>query len=575
MKHPLFRLLLNNRRFWPGLIVMVLLALLAGVFKTRAATLWGEAVDFGVAGITDAMLTAALGMLIFIVLDGLRTIAHYVIIGVTTEGMFRNVRGSLFSALSCADTSVVESSMRSGDIALRACEDTDRLCQFFAGEFPHFSRLIFQAVFAIVACIFLSWQLSVAYFLLLPISLWLLNAVSKPLQRLQTEARGGAGRSADIASGAISGIHAVKIFGLENEMSKRFAEHIDEAFARSARSFRIGMGMTTIKYVVSVLQTLVLFLVGAWLVSVGLISIGAVMAFVSLAFYVTEAFGLADRTIFNVKSAAALSKRIYEVLDLPQEQMGNPNVLPKESNEYVRFDGLEFAYDGGDNVLTGLNLSVRKGQKVAIVGPSGSGKSTVVKLICRLYGAENGGLSLFGADGGEIDVSALRGRLALVSQEPSLFEGSILDNVRYGRESATEEEVINALKAADLWNFITTKLPEGLDTRLGEFGSRLSGGQRQRLSIARALVKDAELVLLDEATSALDTQSEREIQAALDNLLEGRAAVIVAHRLTTVQRSDYIYCMKDGAVIEEGPPAELYAKGGYYFEMCKMQEIVI
>ena len=545
---PFLRVFLDNKRYWPGLTLMVILAMLAGVFKTIAATLWGEAVDYGVSGLIDPMLFAALGMLIFIGLDALRTAAHYTVIGQVTERMFRDIRLKIFAALTLAESTEIEKKMRSGDIALRACEDTEDLCDIIAARFGHYIRLVFQAIFAIVACLLLSWQLSVAYFLLLPISLYVLAAVSRPLQRLQTEARGGAGRSADIASGALSGIAAVKVFAMEKEMDKRFASHVDAAYVRFARASRIGMGMTTIKYIVNVLQTLVLFIVGAWLVSLNLISIGAVMAFVVLAVYVTEAFGLADSMIFHVKSAGALSGRIYEVLDLPPEPAGQP--LPEEL--YVDFKDLHFAYDDGPEVLKGLNMEIRKGQKVALVGPSGSGKSTIIKLICRQYGGE----------------------LALVSQEPSLFEGSILENVQYGRMSATEEDVIRALQAADLWNFVCT-LPDGLHTPLGEFGSRLSGGQRQRLSIARALVKDAKLVLLDEPTSALDSQSEQEIQAALVHLLEGRAALIVAHRLSTVQQADYLYCLEDGKVIEEGSPAELYAKGGYYYNMCKMQEITL
>ncbi|MCL2420619.1 MAG: ABC transporter ATP-binding protein/permease [Defluviitaleaceae bacterium] len=566
------RLFLDNKRHWPGLFIMVLLALLAGVFKTRAATLWGEAVDFGVGGNTDAMLIAAVGMLIFIGLDGLRTAIHYTVIGQATEGMFRDVRMALFGVLSRTDTMTVENHMRSGDIALRVCEDTERLCDIIAGNFSHFMRLIFQAVFAIVVCVLLSWQLAIAYFLLLPVSLWILNAVSKPLEKLQKEARGGSGQSADVTAGAISGIHAVKVFGLEDEMEKRFAAHVDGAYQRFAKAARIGMGMTTVKYVVSVLQTLILFIVGAWLVAQGLVTIGAVMAFVSLAIYVTEAFGIADRMIFQVKSAAALSGRIYEVLDLPLEYPGDPMVQPDEVADYVKFDGLDFAYIEGQNVLSGLNLVIQKGQKVAIVGPSGSGKSTIIKLICRLYGYDGGQLTLFGKSGEAIDVSGLRENLALVTQEPCLFEGSILDNVRYGRMSATDGDVVKALQAADLWGFVST-LPDGIHTHLGEFGSRLSGGQRQRLSIARALIKNAKLVLLDEATSALDTQSEREIQQALDNLLEGRAAIIVAHRLTTVQKADYLYCLDNGTVIEEGTPEALFTSGGYYYNMCKMQEL--
>jgi ABC-type multidrug transport system fused ATPase/permease subunit len=309
---------------------------------------------------------------------------------------------------------------------------------------------------------------------------------------------------------------------------------------------------------------------GAWLVSRGLITIGAVMSFVVLSVYVTEAMRHIDRMIALTKEAFALSARIYETLDFPQESTGNE--LPRETQEFVRFEDISFSYDDEQKILSRLNLSVKQNQKIAIVGQSGSGKSTVIRLICRFYNHNGGTLKLFGVDGEKICMKALRKNLALVTQEPFLFEASIFENVRFGREDATEEDVKEALKSANLWDFVSS-LPDGINTCLGEFGSRLSGGQRQRLSIARALVKDAKLVLLDEPTSALDSQTEMEIQHALENLLRGRAAVIVAHRLSTVQTADYMYCLENGAVKEEGTPAELYAKRGYYFDMCQMQEV--
>jgi len=546
---------------------MVALAFAAGIFKTRAVTLWGAAVDYGVGGHTDLMRTAVLGMLIFIVLDGIRTGAHYTVIGYATEGLFFDMRRRLFSALCHADTATLERQAHSGDIALRACEDTERLCDVIAGNFSHFMRLIFQAIFAIVVCLLLSWQLAIAYFLVLPLSLYVLSAVSRPLERLQAEARGGAGRSVDVATDALSAIHAVKMYGVQDEMDKRFAKHVDESFARSIRAMRIGMGMTTIKYTVAVVQTLVLFVIGAWLVGRGLVSIGAVMAFVALAVYVTEAMGMVDRMIFRVKEASALAGRIYEVLELPDEEEvlaknGNAPAPTEAGEEYVRFTNLHFAYEkGGAPVLAGINLVVHKGQKVAIIGASGAGKSTLVKIICRLYGYSGGSA-----------VILPRQRIALVSQEAGLFEGTIYENVQYGNPAATQADIENALKAADLWGFVST-LPQGVHTPLSEFGASLSGGQRQRLSIARALVKNADLVLLDEATSALDIKTEQEVQHALDNLLHNRAAIIVAHRLTTVQKADYIYCMDGGRITEEGPPAQLRTAGGYYAEMCELQGV--
>ncbi|MCL2576503.1 MAG: ABC transporter ATP-binding protein/permease [Defluviitaleaceae bacterium] len=569
--HPFKRLWLDNKKYWPKLALIILLALLAGVFKSRSATYWGEAVDFGVGGFTQGMINSVIFMLIFIALDGIRTIILYFFVGKTAEGMFWEIRMRLFNALSFSDMASLAERMRSGDAALRACEDTEQLCDIISNNFSNFLRVIFQALFAIVVCAILSWRLALAYFIFLPVSLWLLSVVSKAIERLQKKTRTEAGRSVDIALNAISGINAVKVFSMEKEMDSRFAEVIDEAFEARKKIAHIGMKMTIIKYTVNVMQVLALFIMGAWLVSQDLITIGAVMSFVILSVYVTEAMRMIDRMISLVKSAFALSGRIYETLDFPQEATGSTPPM-SDIEEFVHFEGVSFSYDQEQKILSNLSLNVNKDQKIAIVGQSGSGKSTVIRLICRFYSHNSGKLKLFGVDGEKICMESLRKNLALVTQEPFLFEASILENVRFGREDATEDDVIEALKSANLWDFISS-LPDGINTCLGEFGSRLSGGQRQRLSIARALIKDAKLVLLDEPTSALDTQTEQEIQHALENLLRGRAAVIVAHRLSTVQNADYMYCLENGAVIEEGTPAELYTKQGYYYEMCQMQGV--
>ena len=568
--HPFKQILLDNKHYWHELIVIVLLGLLTGALKTRSATLWGEAVNFGVNGSIGEMLNSAVWMIVFIGLDAVRTIFYYTLIGRTTEGMFKGIRLRMFDAMARANMATIEQSVHSGDVTLRACDDVERLSFIFSDSYANYIRVISQAVFSIVVCTVLSWRLAIVYFLFLPLSMFLLNSISKHMERLQKEMRSDAGQSADVALSAIAGIQAVKVFALENEMDSRFAVTVDKAYTANIKVAHISMRMSIIKYIVNVMQVMVLFVMGAWMVSNDLITIGTVMTFVLLSVYVTEAFGMMDMMIVRIKEGAAYTKRIYDIYNLPREAPGEKQPLT-DGEECIRFDNVTFSYDR-QTILSGLNLAVKQGQKVALVGESGSGKSTIIRLICHLYGIEDGKIRLFGVDSEEISLQALRNNLALVTQEPYLFEGTFLENVRFGRMEATEKEVVEALRAANLWDFVST-LPEGLHTTLGEFGSRLSGGQRQRLSIARALLRNARLVLLDEPTSALDTESEREIQHAMENLLRGRTAVIVAHRLTTVQNVDYLYCIKKGRVVEEGPPSELYNRHGYYYKMCRMQGV--
>ena len=430
--HPLWRLLIENKKYWPGLILLVLLIIPSGILKTLIATYWGAAVDLGVGGHIDAMLTNAFWMLIFIATDGVRTIFVYTTVGQVMERIFVNIRARMFTALSVADTAAMEKEMRSGDFAFRACDDVEQLCDTISDNFTRFAQVIFQATFAIIACLIISWQLSIAYFLMLPVSLWILSKASARLERLWDESRDNSGLSANMITGALSGIHATKVFEMEPEMIKRYSYYVDEAFKRKKFIERVGMKLTIIRYVTTVLQTLILFIVGTWLVGQNLITIGNVISFVALAFWVTEAFEHVDWMIFSFKFSTVLARRIHEVFDLQEESSGEECVRD-DSTEFVRFTDVDFSYNQDNeeqNILNKLNLVVKQGQKVAIVGQSGSGKSTVIRLICRLFAHDDGSITMFGKQGEKINLDSLRGKLALVTQEPALFEDFILERNR-------------------------------------------------------------------------------------------------------------------------------------------------
>lgn len=572
-KNPLLRLFYDSKLQWPGFIAILLFSLLAGVFKTISAALWGKVVDLGTRGEMNTMFITALLMLLFIFLDALRTAVHYKIIGNTTEKMFLSFRMRAFSVLTRGDVAVLEGRMRSGDVAMRVNSDTEQLCNIIAAGYSHYSRLVFQAVFAIMVCIILSWQLSIAYFILLPLSLWLFKKVSLPIQSQKKAALNSTGKAMSLAVDILSGLPTVKSFNIQSEMNAIFGKAVDAAYEQTLNTEKIGVMMTVIKYTVSVVQLMTLLLMGSLLVTRGMITIGNVMSFVALSAYVTEAFGLIDAMTRSVRDSMALSQRLYEIYDIPLEIEGEEE-KHDFSGDYVQMRNMCFAYSEENKILEGVNLALKENQKIAIIGPSGCGKSTIIKLICRFYNPLSGELRLFGSKSENINLRSLRRELALVSQDAVIFDGSIYENVLYGRIDASEKEVIKALKDANLWDFVS-KLPQGVHTHVGEFGNQLSGGQRQRIAIARAILKNPRLLLLDEATSALDTHSEYEIQKSLDNLLEERAAIIVAHRLTTVQNVDYIYCLDGGRVLEQGTPADLLAKKGYYYSMCVQQGIVV
>lgn len=567
-RQPLLRLYLENRRYIPGLALILLISLLAGGLKLAASTLWGQAVDFGVAGRISPMLWAAGAMTLVILVDCARTAVHYHIIGRVTETMFRDVRMKAFRKLTTGDAATLERDFRTGDTATRLNSDIDVLNNFTAGHVSNFSRLLFQGVVALAGCLFLSWQMSLAYLVVLPLSLWIVKRVSAPIQAKTKSSLDSTGAAMSVAAEAIQGTLTVKAFGAEEELARRFDTAVDSATQQKVQSEKISQKLTGVKYAANVLQTMALFLLGSVLVTRGAVSVGTLVAFLALSNYITEPLSQIDYMAGQVRWATAAAQRYFEVMDVPDEADGPvtrpASLVPCQAQE------LAFSYDGQNRVLQDITLRIAQGQQVAVVGESGCGKSTLLRMLCRFYLPQAGSLRLFGVEAKDWQGEALRQHIALVTQNSTLFDGSVYENVAYGKPGLTRAECRAALEAVELWDFVS-QFPDGMDHPIGEGGAALSGGQKQRLCIARALVKEAPLVLLDEATSALDTQTEKEVQAALDKLLAGRSAVIVAHRLTTVQNAHYVYVLEQGHVLEEGPPMELLAKRGRYYEMCKLQ----
>lgn len=571
MKNSLLRLYVENKKYWLGLGIVLFMSMLAGYFKMQASIFWGEAVDFGVVGNIYGMLVSAGLMAGIVLLDCIRTALHYYIIGVVTEGMFVDLRNRAFQKIVKGDVAVLESKFSTGDTATRLNSDMDSMSNFVAGHVSNFSRLIFQGIFAIIGCLFLSWQLSIAYFIVLPLTLWLVKNISKPIQKQSKKSMDERGSAVGTAVEAISGIFTVKAFGMEEILAQRFNKAADNACGQKIKSEKIGMKMTGVKYVANVVQIITLFGVGSFLVSNGMLQMGTMIAFISLSNYISEPFGQMDYMMRTVREAVATVQRFYEVLETPNEQEGK--ITKAKTDVPCVSEGLEFSYSQENAILNDVHIKIGCKQRVAVIGESGCGKSTLIKLICRFYLPQKGSLKLFGVEATDWETTALRQNLALVTQDAYLFDGSIYENIAYGYPGLTRKECKTVLQEVGLWTLVCG-FDDGMDHQIGEYGFQLSGGQKQRLCIARAMVNKASLVLLDEATSALDTQTEKEVQMALQKLLEGRSAVIVAHRLTTVQDADYIYCMEKGRVLEEGNPTYLLAKKGRYYEMCRQQGLL-
>ena len=430
------------------------------------------------------------------------------------------------------------------------------------------------------ASIWLIW-LSPAYtgmvVLLLALVLVPLFVVGRIVRQLSARAQERFAEAVTYAGETLDGLDTVQAFGRERLASGRFSAAVEAAFRASVTRITARAGMTAL-VMVSLFGGLGFIFWRALHTSFVQhdphMTGGVLLQFVFLAVLAGGAVAALGETWGDVQKTSGAMERIAEILDANPSiaPPAHPRALPAPPRGEAAFEQVTFAYPGrGDApALQDFTLSVRAGERVALVGPSGAGKSTVFRLLLRFYDPDQGRVMIDGLDLRDVDPREARDRIALVSQEAPLFSGSAYDNLRFGREDASPDELVAAARAAQAERFVAA-LPQGFDTPLGERGKTLSGGQRQRLAIARALVRRAPILLLDEATSALDAESERLVQQALDEAMEGRTTLVIAHRLATVLKADRIVVMDHGRVVDQGTHADLIGRGGLYARLAELQ----
>jgi ATP-binding cassette subfamily B protein len=378
------------------------------------------------------------------------------------------------------------------------------------------------------------------------------------------------GEVTSVLADTIPGIRVVKAFAQEKREATRFKEAnannlaVNDKLNKTWSLFGPTVGLLT------EFGLLVVWAVGIWLVSQGSVTVGTLTAFLA---YIGRFYGRLDsmsRIVSVTQKAAAGAKRIFDILDHVSNVPDPVDPLPfKKASGAISLQGVNFRY-GSRSVIKRLDLDIRPGEMVGLVGHSGSGKSTLVNLICRFYDVTEGAIKVDGVDLRRIAVADYRRHIGLVLQEPFLFFGTIAENIAYGKPGATRDEIVAAARAAHAHEFIL-RLPHGYDSLVGERGQGLSGGERQRISIARALLIDPAILILDEATSAVDTETEKEIQKALDNLVKGRTTIAIAHRLSTLRKADRLVVMDRGEIVELGPHDELIEKQGHYWRLWEAQ----
>ncbi|MBX2802388.1 MAG: ABC transporter ATP-binding protein/permease [Myxococcales bacterium] len=367
----------------------------------------------------------------------------------------------------------------------------------------------------------------------------------------------------------LSGIETIKAFVAEEREVGRIEGLSDDYRTANRLAIRLSSAFSPLIRMVIVVGFTATLLVGGWLALAGTIAVGSYSVLVFLTQRLLWPLTKIGQTFDLYQRAMASTSRILDLLDTPITEADGAVVAPRQAAT-IRFEALQFAYPGRDPILHDVDIEVPAGKTVAVVGPTGAGKSSLVRLLLRLYDPQQGRVTLGGTDLRDLQLGSLRGAMGLVSQHVFLFDGTVLDNLRYGAPSATREEVEAAARAAEAHDFIEA-LPQGYDTPIGERGQKLSGGQRQRLALARALLPDPPILVLDEATSAVDNETEAAIQRSLAKATVGRTSLVIAHRLSTVRNADHIVVLNAGRVVEQGPHDDLLALGGTYARLWAVQ----
>lgn len=486
--------------------------------------------------------------------------------------ILRGLRQRLFEHLQTLPLSFFEN-RHSGDLLSRISSDTMALQGVFSSHVAMMLEGPPTVVAMLATMLWLNWRLTVALFILLPIVVGLSAWIGARLRKQTHNAQARMGDLISFTEETFSGIRVVQAFGMESFVDGLFGKANLAVFRTSVRTARLRAINVPVAGLLTIIGLSVALIIGGNEIIAGRMG-GASDLIAFMGAMVLMGTGVARSTKLNllVQQAAAPCSRIWEIIDTQSTLIDAPDAIELPSIEgRITFRDVSFAYDADSPpVLTNLSVEVEPGQVVALAGPSGAGKTTVANLVPRLYDVTSGAVLVDGHDVRRVTRASLRRFMGIVPQDTVLFATTVRENIAYGRDDATLEQVIAAAQAAQAHEFISA-MPNGYETDIGEGGVKLSGGQRQRIAIARALLRDPRVLILDEATSSLDAESESAVQAAISRLLQGRTALIIAHRLSTIRDADRILVMDRGRVVEEGTHTQLMAAGGLYRALYETQ----
>ncbi len=486
------------------------------------------------------------------------------------QAVIRDLRIRIFKHVHAQPLSFFHS-MPTGTLISRVISDVNLMQGAVSNALVGILRDFFQVIILLGIIFYMNWRLALFSFAILPLAFSSVVFFGRIFRRLSITSQEETARMSNILHETITGNRIVKAFGREKYEGDRFHKQVTKLFDIIIKDAKYrSVQHPYMEFIGGIAIALIIWFGGNEVIK-GNATPGAFFSFLTALIMAYDPVKGVSRINSTVQQGLAAASRVFSLLDVQPEISDKENatvLLP--FSESIKFDNVCFQYNDDEQILSEINLEIRKGEALALVGPSGSGKTTLTNLIPRFFEIAKGQLLIDGQDIRDVTMQSLRDKIAIVTQEIILFNDTIRNNIAYGDLNCTEDEIKNAANAAHALAFIES-FPEGFDTIIGEGGARLSGGERQRVSIARALLKNAPILILDEATSALDTESEREVQKALENLMKNRTTLVIAHRLSTITRSDRIIVLKAGKIVEEGTHEELLEKRGDYELLYRMQ----
>ncbi len=523
---------------------------------------------------SDGPEQALLYMIILIIsMFLLKNIFNYMALFFITflrNGILKDIRDEVYDKVISLPISYY-SEKRKGDIIARISGDVGEVKSSMLSVLELIVKEPLTILFAIITMFVISTKLTIFVFIFIPIAGFIISRIGKSLKRKSERVQREQGIFLSTLEETLGGLKVIKGFNSEKRFNRKFQESTSRFFRFSnTLTNRQNLASPTSE-VLGIATIACLLWYGGKMVMVDqTLSGGAFIGYMALAYQILTPAKAISKASYKVKAANAAADRILEIIETESSLKDKDNAINKtDFTSEVAINNISFKYED-DLVLKDFTIKVPKGKSVALVGQSGSGKSTIANLVTRFYDVNEGSITIDGTDIRDMTKHSVRGLMGLVTQDSILFNDTIRNNILIGKEDATDEDIIDALKIANAWEFVKD-LKDGLDANIGDSGGKLSGGQKQRLSIARAVLKNPPIMILDEATSALDTESERLVQVALENMMKNRTSIVIAHRLSTIQNADEIIVMQKGEIAEQGTHNELIAKNGVYKKLVDMQ----